>query len=58
VDELISSVDQLKRWQDTLKDVDGILAIHLTSQRTEVRRQRSEGLSSVLCPLFSGWLLQ
>jgi hypothetical protein len=30
VDELISSVDQLKRWQDTLKDVDGILAIHLT----------------------------
>ncbi len=30
VDELISSVDQLKKWQDTLKDVDGILAVHLT----------------------------
>ena len=30
VGELISSVDQLKRWQDTLKEVDGILAIHLT----------------------------
>lgn len=30
VDELISSVDQLNRWQDTLKNADGILAIHLT----------------------------
>jgi len=30
VDELVSSVDQLHRWQDTLKNVDGILAVHLT----------------------------
>jgi len=30
VDELISSVDQLARLKDRLKEVDGILAIHLT----------------------------
>ena len=30
VDELVSSVDQLARLKDRLKDVDGILAIHLT----------------------------
>jgi len=30
VNELISSVDQLHRFKETLKDVDGILAIHLT----------------------------
>jgi hypothetical protein len=30
VDELVSSVDQFNRWRDNLKDVDGILAIHLS----------------------------
>jgi len=30
VDELVSSVDQLSRLKDRLKEVDGILAIHLT----------------------------
>jgi len=30
VDELISSVDQLNKWKNTLKQVDGILAIHLS----------------------------
>ncbi|UCE48456.1 MAG: hypothetical protein JSW47_23035, partial [Phycisphaerales bacterium] len=30
VNELVSSVDQLNRWKDTLKEVDGILAIHLS----------------------------
>jgi len=30
VDELVSSVDQLARLKDRLKEVDGILAIHLT----------------------------
>ena len=30
VDELVSSVDQLNKWKDTLKEVDGILAIHLS----------------------------
>ncbi len=28
--ELVSSVDQLNKWKDTLKEVDGILAIHLS----------------------------
>ncbi len=30
VDELVSSVDQLTKWKDDLKEVDGILAIHLS----------------------------
>jgi len=30
VDELVSSVDQLNKWKGSLKDVDGILAIHLS----------------------------
>ncbi len=30
VDQLVSSVEQLKQFNDKLKDVDGILAIHLT----------------------------
>jgi len=30
VDELITSVDQLSRFKETLKEADGILAIHLT----------------------------
>ncbi len=30
VDELVSSVDQLNKWTDALKKVDGILAIHLS----------------------------
>jgi len=30
VDELVSSVDQLNKWKDTLKEVDGILVIHLS----------------------------
>lgn len=30
VDELVSSVDQLSKWSDDLKEVDGILAIHLS----------------------------
>jgi hypothetical protein len=30
VDELVSSVAQLNRWKDTLKNVDGILAVHLS----------------------------
>jgi len=30
VDGLISSADQLSQWRDKLKEVDGILAIHLT----------------------------
>ena len=30
VDELISSVDQLNKWKNSLKQVDGILAIHLS----------------------------
>ena len=30
VDELISSVEQLNKWKNTLKQVDGILAIHLS----------------------------
>jgi len=30
VEELVSSVDQLNKWRDNLKDVDGILAIHLS----------------------------
>jgi len=30
VNELISSVDQLNKWKDTLKQADGILAIHLS----------------------------
>jgi len=30
VDELVSSVDQLNRWKDGLKEVDGILVIHLS----------------------------
>ena len=30
VDEMVSSVDQLGKWKEDLKDVDGILAIHLS----------------------------
>ena len=30
VDELISSLDQLNKWKNSLKQVDGILAIHLS----------------------------
>jgi hypothetical protein len=30
VDQLVTSVDQLSRFRDTLKEADGILAIHLT----------------------------
>ena len=30
VNELVSSVDQLNKWKDTLKEVDGILAVHLS----------------------------
>ncbi len=30
VDELVSSVAQLNKWKDSLKEVDGILAIHLS----------------------------
>ena len=30
VDGLISSADQLNQWRDKLKEVDGILAVHLT----------------------------
>jgi hypothetical protein len=30
VDGLISSADQLSQWRDKLKEVDGILAVHLT----------------------------
>jgi len=30
VNEMVSSVDQFNKWRDSLKDVDGILAIHLS----------------------------
>ncbi|MCL5281002.1 MAG: hypothetical protein M1376_13975 [Planctomycetes bacterium] len=30
VQEMVSSVDQLNKWKNNLKDVDGILAIHLS----------------------------
>ncbi len=30
VQEMVSSVDQLNKWRDSLKEVDGILAIHLS----------------------------
>jgi len=39
VDQLVSSVDQLDRFRDKLKEVDGILVIHLTLRVMPVLRE-------------------
>lgn len=56
VEELVSSVDQLNKWKNNLKDVDGILAIHLSLSTMPVLQEilRLERPTMIFSAPYSG----